>query len=302
MSRSGFYSWQFRGLSARERRDEELLPMVREIFGRHRRRYGARRIAIELADRGEVCGVARVAKLLEIQGLRAIQPKSYRPRTTNSRHRLGYNSNLLRDRSAPEQIDQVWVADITYIPLRRGCFGYLSVLMDLHSRRIVGWEYQESMTEVGMAKAFQVCEAVDAGGRSTGNGIHAHDRLCRRSQEPSNRDAQTSGVKTQCIPQTSFPAVTICAPGGERRPASCCSTEIFKDLLRATTSICRITRIYPGIAWTTGHINFAGPGQQRQVGWKRPRVGAHLTFGSLGRISRARCKWRRASALRPCRT
>lgn len=147
MSRSGFYSWQFRGLSARDRRDEELMPMVREIFGRHRRRYGARRIAIELADRGEVCGVARVAKLLEIQGLRAIQPKSYRPRTTNSRHRLGYNSNLLRDRSAPEQIDQVWVGDITYIPLRRGRFGYLSVLMDLHSRRIVGWEYQESMTE-----------------------------------------------------------------------------------------------------------------------------------------------------------
>ncbi len=154
VSRSGFYSWQFRGLSARERRDEELLPMVREIFGRHRRRYGARRIAIELADRGEVCGVARVAKLLEIQGLRAIQPKSYRPRTTNSRHRLGYNSNLLRDRSAPEQIDQVWVADITYIPLRRGRFGYLSVLMDLHSRRIVGWEYQESMTEALVLSAL----------------------------------------------------------------------------------------------------------------------------------------------------
>lgn len=61
--------------------------------------------------------MARVAKLLEIQGLRAIQPKSYRPRTTNSRHRLGYNSNLLRDRLAPERIDQVWVGDITYMPL-----------------------------------------------------------------------------------------------------------------------------------------------------------------------------------------
>jgi putative transposase len=147
VSRSGFYSWQFRGLSARDRRDEELVPLVREIFHRHRRRYGARRIAWELSDRGKACGVARVAKLLEKQGLRAIQPRSYRPRTTNSRHRLGYNSNLLRDRAAAKHIDEVWVGDITYIPLRGGRFGYLSVLMDLFSRRIVGWEYQESMTE-----------------------------------------------------------------------------------------------------------------------------------------------------------
>lgn len=147
VSRSGFNSWQFRGLSARDERDEELMPLILEIFWRHRRRYGARRIAMDLADRGEPCGVARVAKLLETQGLRAIQPKSFRPRTTNSRHQLGYNSNLLKDRPMPTAINEVWVGDITYIPLRGGRFGYLSVLMDLYSRRIVGWEYQESMTD-----------------------------------------------------------------------------------------------------------------------------------------------------------
>jgi transposase InsO family protein len=147
VSRSGFYAWQFRGLSARDRRDEELMPMIREIFHQHRRRYGARRIAMELSHRGASCGVARVAKLLEKQGLRAIQPKSFTPRTTNSRHRLGYSPNLLRDGAAPQSVNAVWVGDITYIPLRGGRFGYLSVLMDLFSRRIVGWEYQESMTE-----------------------------------------------------------------------------------------------------------------------------------------------------------
>ena len=147
VSRSGFNSWQFRGLSARDERDEELMPLILEIFWRHRRRYGARRIAMDLADRGEPCGVARVAKLLETQGLRAIQPKSFHPRTTNSRHQLGYNSNLLKDRPMPTAINEVWVGDITYIPLRGGRFGYLSVLMDLYSRRIVGWEYQESMTD-----------------------------------------------------------------------------------------------------------------------------------------------------------
>ena len=147
VSRSGFYSWQFRGLSARDERDTELMPTILDIFWRHRRRYGARRIAMDLADMGETCGVARVAKLLEKQGLRAIQPKSHRPRTTNSRHRLGDNSNLLKDRSMPSRINEVWVGDITDIPLRGGRFGYLSVLMDLYSRRIVGWEYQNSMTD-----------------------------------------------------------------------------------------------------------------------------------------------------------
>jgi len=65
VSRSGFYSWQFRGLSARDERDAELMPMIVDIFWRHRRRYGARRIAMDLAEMGEACGVARVAKLLE---------------------------------------------------------------------------------------------------------------------------------------------------------------------------------------------------------------------------------------------
>jgi len=147
VSRSGFYAWRSDERSARERRDEVLEPLIREVFEHHRRHYGARRIAWDLAVRGERCGVARVARLLKQQGLRAIQPKSYRPRTTNSRHRLGYNANLLRDRAARERVNEVWVGDITYIRLSGGRFGYLSMLMDLYSRRIVGWDYQESMTD-----------------------------------------------------------------------------------------------------------------------------------------------------------
>jgi putative transposase len=173
VSRSGFYAWQFRGLSAREARDEELTPMVREIFWQHRRRYGARRIAFELRQRGESCGVARVAKLLETQGLRAIQPKSFTPRTTHSRHRLGYSPNLLRDREAPRSIDEVWVGDITYIPLRGGRFGYLSLLMDLFSRRIIGWEYQESMTE---ALTLASLRKAIAGRQPPADVIHHSDR------------------------------------------------------------------------------------------------------------------------------
>ena len=151
VSRSGFYTWRGAQESRREVRDRELIPWISTVFWRHRRRYGARRIAVELASQGIACGVARVARLLKTQGFRAIQPKSYKPRTTESRHRLGYNQNLLVGRAAPTRSNEVWVGDITYIPLLprhgRGRFGYLALLMDLWSRRIVGWEYGSSMDE-----------------------------------------------------------------------------------------------------------------------------------------------------------
>ncbi len=151
VSRSGFYAWRSAQESRREVRDRELIPWISAVFWRHRRRYGARRIAVELASQGIACGVARVARLLKTQGFRSIQPKSYKPRTTESRHRLGYNQNLLAGREAPTSSNEVWVGDITYIPLLprhgRGRFGYLALLMDLWSRRIVGWEYGSSMDE-----------------------------------------------------------------------------------------------------------------------------------------------------------
>jgi len=92
------------------------MPLICDIFWNHKRRYGARRIAVELAAQGQPCGVDRVAKLLKIQGLKAIQPQPFKPRTTNSRHSLGYSPNLLLKMSPPADIDRIWVADITYIP------------------------------------------------------------------------------------------------------------------------------------------------------------------------------------------
>lgn len=147
LSRAGFYAWQRAAESARARRDRALMPLVRELFWKHRRRYGARRIALELAVRGERCGVERTAKLLKIQGLVAIQPKSFRPKTTDSRHGLGYSPNLLLSAPPPERSNQIWVADISYIPLCRGGFDYLALLMDLFSRRIIGWSMQEHLLE-----------------------------------------------------------------------------------------------------------------------------------------------------------
>ena len=90
-SRSAFQRFQNQPSSQREQSDMDVLPMVITTFHRHRRRYGARRIAADLRIQGVVIGRDRVAKLLRIAGLSALQPKSFKPRTTESLHTLGYN-------------------------------------------------------------------------------------------------------------------------------------------------------------------------------------------------------------------
>jgi transposase InsO family protein len=146
-SRSAYYAWRQGDLCDRQQEDERLMPMIQSIFWDHKRRYGARRISVELAAQGESCGRRRAARLMSQMGLVAIQPKSFKPRTTDSRHTLGYSPNLLLDAPPPSQINQLWVGDITYVPLASGEFLYLALLMDLHSRRVVGWEMQDHMRE-----------------------------------------------------------------------------------------------------------------------------------------------------------
>lgn len=155
VSRAGYYAWLQDVQSKREARDRELMPLVCDIFWQHKRRYGARRIAFELNVRGHRCGVDRVAKLLKIQRLQAIQPRGFQPRTTNSQHTLGYNPHLLLRSSPPVLLNRVWVADITYLPLKDGGFAYLASLMDLCSRRIVGWALDDHMTDELVSDALR---------------------------------------------------------------------------------------------------------------------------------------------------
>jgi len=156
--RSRFYAWQRGQTNQRIQEDAALKPLIREIFWEHERRYGARRISQELSSRGQPCGVVRVGRLLREMGLKAIQPKSYRPRTTESRHRLGYSPNLLLESLPPSGINQVWVGDISYVPLCGGDFLYLALLMDLYSRRIVAWDLQLHMRESLVLAVL--CEAI----------------------------------------------------------------------------------------------------------------------------------------------
>lgn len=159
VSRSAYYAWRRRAAGPRERADQRLKPRIRNVFQQHRRRYGARRIAVELNADGETCGRRRVGRLMQQMDLQAIQPRSFKPRTTDSRHMLGYSPNLLLDAPPPERINRVWVGDITYVPLVAGDFLYLALLMDLCSRRIVGWDLQDHLREPLVLAALQAAIA-----------------------------------------------------------------------------------------------------------------------------------------------
>lgn len=154
-SRSAFQRFQNEPSSQREQSDMDVLPMVIATFHRHRRRYGARRIAADMKQQGFAIGRERAAKLLRIAGLSAIQPKSFKPRTTESRHTLGYNENLLLDQPEPSGINELWVGDITYVPIVRDGFAYMSTLMDRFSRRIIGWSLAMDMTERLVVETLQ---------------------------------------------------------------------------------------------------------------------------------------------------
>jgi len=147
VSRSSYYVFEKDHQSERAKEDSRLSGLVEDMFHAHRSRYGARRIAKQLRKDDETCSRRRAGKLMKKRGLRAIQPKSFQVKTTQSSHDLGYNENLLLNASTPTKINRVWVGDITYIPLKKGRFAYLSMLMDLYSRCILVWDMKANMKE-----------------------------------------------------------------------------------------------------------------------------------------------------------
>jgi transposase InsO family protein len=160
VSRSAYYAWRQGELSPRQRQDRRLRPEIRRIFREHRRRYGARRIAAELSADQAPCSRRRVGRLMHEMDLVAIQPRSFKPRTTDSRHTLGYSPNLLLDAPPPCGLNQLWVGDITYVPLIGGQFLYLALLMDQFSRRILGWNLQDHMQESLVTAALRAAIAL----------------------------------------------------------------------------------------------------------------------------------------------
>jgi len=154
VSRSGFYSWSSRDKSNRQQERERLIPKVQVIHERARGSYGARRISEELTAEGEPCGRTKAATLMQLANVSAKQKKKFKA-TTDSKHKLPVAKNLLDRNFAVSQADIAYCSDITYIWTREGWL-YLAIVLDLYSRKVVGWSINNRMTKQLVINALQM--------------------------------------------------------------------------------------------------------------------------------------------------
>lgn len=143
VSRSGYYDWLKAKPSARDKENDLLMVQVREIFHQSKETYGSPRITQELQALGYSASRPRIARLMQACSLRAVRGKSFKL-TTDSRHKYPVSPNLLNQSFEVERENQVWVSDITYIKTTKGWL-YLTMIMDLYNRKVVGWALSKSM-------------------------------------------------------------------------------------------------------------------------------------------------------------
>ena len=144
VSRTGFYAWLKRPESRRSRQNRYFEQKIREIHEDNHKVYGAPKIYEELKNQGESCGKNRVARIMRNAGIRSKTKRKFKA-TTNSRHKFPVTPNLVAQQFDVNTPNKVWVADITFIHTAEGWL-YLAALMDLYSRRIVGWSMGNRMT------------------------------------------------------------------------------------------------------------------------------------------------------------
>jgi len=151
VSASGYYAWRNRPESARARVNHTLLGDVRRLHADHHGRYGSPRMHAALRAEGRTASRGRVERLMRRHGIRALAGRKFRPCTTDSRHYLPVAPNLLKQKFVAAASNHVWLADITYIATGEGWL-YLAAVLDLATRKIVGWSMRDHMrTELPLA-------------------------------------------------------------------------------------------------------------------------------------------------------
>ena len=145
VSRSGYYRWVNSKPSNREIERERVMKAIKELYVNSNYRYGSPKITHDLHDLGWRISRPRVARLMKREGLRSIITKKFRGTTTDSRHSFPVANNILNRNFIANEAGQKWVSDITYIPTKQGWL-YLTIVMDLYDRKIIGWALSSTMT------------------------------------------------------------------------------------------------------------------------------------------------------------
>jgi putative transposase len=188
VTRSGFYAWCRRPPSRRAQQDVQLLPRLRRVHARHRRVYGRPRLHRALRDEGVRISPKRVARLMRAAGLTAQGRRAFRL-TTESRHTWPVAANHLARQFGVAAPHQRWAADITALRTRAG-WCYLAVVLDLGSRRVVGWALRESLEMELVLAALHVALGVRPSPR-----LHHSDRGTQYASHAYRELLATRGIE-----------------------------------------------------------------------------------------------------------
>jgi putative transposase len=172
-TRSGYYRWAAGQPSVRTQTDMILKDQIQGIYRQAQGRYGYRPVHAHLAEAGAHCGRDRTLRLMRELGLEARQASRFKPCGTQSNHGFGYSPNLLGALDQPDYPDQVWVADTTYLWSESG-WRYLATVMDLATRRILGWSIAENNDTALVCRALE--NAVGTRGGVQPGIVHHSDR------------------------------------------------------------------------------------------------------------------------------
>ena len=172
MPRSSYYAWLRRALSGRALENQQLRDKLFELFVSNRKVYGSPRLTVCLQRQGIACSRNRVARHMRAMRLKARQKRAFKPKTTDSNHPHPIAPNLLAQTPKAQSANHVWVSDITYISTAQGWL-YLAAVMDLYSRKIVGWSTSPSL-ETSLVKAALQQALVDR--RPAAGLLHHSDR------------------------------------------------------------------------------------------------------------------------------
>lgn len=156
VSTSGYYAWRGRPQSQRAQDNLELLDRIKEVHAASRGTYGSPRVHAELVQgQGIHCNKKRVERLMRIHDIRGRQRRRRRVKTTDSNHSLPVAPNLLDRQFETDAPNRKWVADITYVPTAQGWL-YLAVVLDLFSRRVIGWSMADTMCTLLVKDALEM--------------------------------------------------------------------------------------------------------------------------------------------------
>ena len=221
---SRYYAWR-RTVAAGGTGEPAWETEVLAVFDHHKRRYGTRRLQVELREKGHRVGRQALRTGLRRHGRRALQPKAFAPRTTDSTHGRRCAPNLLLDQPRPTRANRAWVSDITYQHLANGAWAYLCAFQGLCTKHVVGWQVRADMPEALVTSAFQrallaqrpapgLVVHSDRGGQYVGNaykallrGAQAQLSHSRRGECYDNAQAESrwSRLKTEELEAHDWP-------------------------------------------------------------------------------------------------